>query len=197
MENEIICNCKQVTYNDIVVALHSLTSFDDVLDAFKEIQNITKCSTGCGGCYKKVLDVISKEMMGYNGIKITNSIDYLNRVYNAICGFATDYIVDLYKEKDKFDYIKINTKDTSVVDFLAGALGNSTSFVTIQASFTHPKHFAAIPANPIFSNSISFASLYIVISSKMIKPKCHTRTTSRHNSVDISIGIIYKKTDTK
>ena len=39
-------------------------------------------------------------------------------MYNAICGFATDYIIDLYKEKDKFDYIKINTKDVSVVDFL-------------------------------------------------------------------------------
>lgn len=50
--------------------------------------------------------------------KITNSIEYLNRVYNAICGFATDYIIDLYSEKDKFDYIKINTKDISVVDFL-------------------------------------------------------------------------------
>ena len=50
--------------------------------------------------------------------KIVNSLDYLNRVYNAICGFATDYIVDLYNEKDKFDYIKINTKDVSVVDFL-------------------------------------------------------------------------------
>ena len=65
MESNItICNCKKVSYNDIVVALHSLKSFDDVLDAFKEIQSITKCSTGCGGCYKKVLDVISKEMMG-------------------------------------------------------------------------------------------------------------------------------------
>lgn len=50
--------------------------------------------------------------------KVTNSIGYLNRVYNAICGFATDYIVDLYREKDKFDYIKINTEDVSVVDFL-------------------------------------------------------------------------------
>ncbi len=50
--------------------------------------------------------------------KIYNSIEYLNRVYNAISGFATDYIIDLYKEKDKFDYIKINTPDVSVVDFL-------------------------------------------------------------------------------
>jgi len=50
--------------------------------------------------------------------KITNSIEYINRIYNAICGFATDYIIDLYREKDKFDYIKINTPDISVVDFL-------------------------------------------------------------------------------
>ena len=50
--------------------------------------------------------------------QINNSIEYINRVYNAICGFATDYIVDVYNEKDKFDYIKINTKDISVVDFL-------------------------------------------------------------------------------
>ena len=53
-----------------------------------------------------------------NPKKINNSIEYINRVYNAICGFATDYIVDLYNEKDKFDYIKINTQDISVVDFL-------------------------------------------------------------------------------
>ncbi len=64
MENVIICNCKQVSYNDIVVALHSMKSFDDVLGAFEGVQKITNCSTGCGGCYQKVLDVISKEMMG-------------------------------------------------------------------------------------------------------------------------------------
>lgn len=49
---------------------------------------------------------------------ITNSIEYLNRVYNAISGFATDFIIDLYGKKDKFEYIKINTEDISVVDFL-------------------------------------------------------------------------------
>ncbi len=63
MENEIICNCKKVTYNDIVVALHSLENFDDVLKSFEGVQAITNCSTGCGGCYQKVLDVISAEMM--------------------------------------------------------------------------------------------------------------------------------------
>ena len=64
MENTIICNCKKVTYNDIVVALHQSKKFADVIDAFEGVKDITKCSTGCGGCYEKVLDVISKEMMG-------------------------------------------------------------------------------------------------------------------------------------
>ena len=38
--------------------------FDDVLDTFKKIQDITHCSTGCGGCHQKVLDLISEIMSG-------------------------------------------------------------------------------------------------------------------------------------
>ena len=64
MENVVVCNCKKVTYNDIVEALHSLESFDDVLKTFEAVQDITNCSTGCGGCYQKILDIISNEMMG-------------------------------------------------------------------------------------------------------------------------------------
>ena len=64
MENTIVCNCKKVTYNDIVVALHASKTFDDLLGTFEGVQKITNCSTGCGGCYQKVLDIISKEMMG-------------------------------------------------------------------------------------------------------------------------------------
>ena len=64
MENVIICNCMQVSYHDIVTALHNLKRLDDVLGVFEEVKSVTKCSTGCGGCYQKVLDIISKEMMG-------------------------------------------------------------------------------------------------------------------------------------
>ena len=64
MENVIVCNCKKVTYNDIVEALHDLDKFDDVLKTFETVQSITNCSTGCGGCYQKILDIISAEMMG-------------------------------------------------------------------------------------------------------------------------------------
>ena len=62
--NEMICNCKQVSYADVEHALHQMQRFDDVLQAFAEVQKITHCSTGCGGCYEKILDVLSKHMSG-------------------------------------------------------------------------------------------------------------------------------------
>jgi NAD(P)H-nitrite reductase large subunit len=59
----MVCNCKQVSYNDIADALHEHSNFDSVISAFESVQNVTNCSTGCGGCYQKVLDVISEIMM--------------------------------------------------------------------------------------------------------------------------------------
>ena len=63
-ENYTICNCKKVTYFDIEDALHDHEKFDDVLAAFEDVQKVTHCSTGCGGCHQKVLDVISEILMG-------------------------------------------------------------------------------------------------------------------------------------
>jgi NAD(P)H-nitrite reductase large subunit len=63
-ENYMVCNCKQVSFADIANALESHEKFESVLAAFESVQNVTHCSTGCGGCYQKVLDIISKEMMG-------------------------------------------------------------------------------------------------------------------------------------
>ena len=65
VENYMVCNCKQVSYGAIVDALHELAKFDDVLKAFEDVQAVTHCSTGCGGCHSKVLDVISEVMMGH------------------------------------------------------------------------------------------------------------------------------------
>ena len=60
----MICNCKKVSYGDIEDALHTLPKFTDVLKAFEDVRKVTHCSTGCGGCHNKVLDVISEIMMG-------------------------------------------------------------------------------------------------------------------------------------
>lgn len=62
--NYTVCNCKQVSYADIANALDNNNKFDDVLTAFEDVQKVTHCSTGCGGCHQKVLDIISEIMMG-------------------------------------------------------------------------------------------------------------------------------------
>ena len=62
-ENYIICNCMQVSYNDIADALEGHNKFEDVLQLFAAVEAVTHCSTGCGGCHDKVLEVISEIMM--------------------------------------------------------------------------------------------------------------------------------------
>lgn len=64
VENYMVCNCMQVSYSDIASAMDTLDKFDEVLNTFKKVQEITSCSTGCGGCHQKVLDVISEIMSG-------------------------------------------------------------------------------------------------------------------------------------
>ncbi len=63
-ENYTVCHCKQVSYADIANALDAHKTFDTVLAAFEDVQKVTHCSTGCGGCHDKVLDIISQIMMG-------------------------------------------------------------------------------------------------------------------------------------
>ncbi|MBQ8297332.1 MAG: (2Fe-2S)-binding protein [Ruminococcus sp.] len=49
-----------VKYSDIEQALHSADKLSDVTDAFKHVQEVTSCSTGCGGCYNSILEIISE-----------------------------------------------------------------------------------------------------------------------------------------
>lgn len=62
MENYTICNCKKVTYADIEDALHNEKHFENVEKAFADVQKVTKCSTGCGGCHQKIIETISEIM---------------------------------------------------------------------------------------------------------------------------------------
>ena len=67
-ENYMICNCKQVSYFDIADALKAHDKFNSVVEAFDDVQKVTNCTTGCGGCYQKVLDAISEIMMGHHRV---------------------------------------------------------------------------------------------------------------------------------
>lgn len=62
MTDYTICNCKQVTYFDVMDALEKCDKFSDVEREFEEVQKVTNCSTGCGGCHQKILDAISEIM---------------------------------------------------------------------------------------------------------------------------------------
>lgn len=52
----------------------------------------------------------------YEG-KGQNAINFVNTVYSCVTSLATDFIIETYGDKDKFDYIKINTGSVVVVDF--------------------------------------------------------------------------------
>ena len=58
-----ICNCKNVTYFNILDALEKHSKVENLLDVFEDVKKTTHCSTGCGGCYNRVLEVISDTMM--------------------------------------------------------------------------------------------------------------------------------------
>ena len=65
MENYEICHCMGVSFADVEDAMHDMTSFSDVLSVFQHVQEVTHCSTGCGGCHDKILDAISEIMHSY------------------------------------------------------------------------------------------------------------------------------------
>lgn len=52
----------------------------------------------------------------YEG-KGQNAINFMNTIYSCVTSLATDFIIETYGHKDKFDYIKINTGTVVVVDF--------------------------------------------------------------------------------
>ena len=61
-ENYTVCQCNDVTYFDILDAIHGNKDMNKLLDMFEAVKNTTKCSTGCGGCYNKVIAIISDIM---------------------------------------------------------------------------------------------------------------------------------------
>lgn len=62
-ENYVVCHCENVSYSDIENALYASNHFDSVLAAFEGVRQMTHCSTGCGGCHDKVMEIISELMM--------------------------------------------------------------------------------------------------------------------------------------
>ena len=63
-ENYVVCRCNNVKYFDILNAAGDHKDIDSLLKLFEEVKNTTHCSSGCGGCYNKVLAIISEMLSG-------------------------------------------------------------------------------------------------------------------------------------
>ena len=48
---------------------------------------------------------------------IANTSEYLNIVYTTFSNFAADHVISTYKDRDKFDYIRLDAKDVNITDF--------------------------------------------------------------------------------
>ena len=46
---ELVCKCKQVTYEQIDNVVKNEKDISDVVKVFEDVQRETHCSTGCGG----------------------------------------------------------------------------------------------------------------------------------------------------
>ena len=53
-----------MTLADIDNALQRSAHFSDVEKEFAEVQKLTSCSTGCGGCHDKIMAVLSERLSG-------------------------------------------------------------------------------------------------------------------------------------
>ncbi len=62
--NYVVCKCNNVTYFDILDEIHNQKDATDLLEVFEKVKNTTHCSGGCGGCYEKVIAIISAAMSG-------------------------------------------------------------------------------------------------------------------------------------
>ncbi len=62
LKNEEICHCMKVTDMDIEYALSKSENIGQVEAAFEDVQKMTKCSTGCGGCHDRILDILADMM---------------------------------------------------------------------------------------------------------------------------------------
>ena len=61
--------------------------------------------------------VLEVRLEGDYGDNDMNTIDYFNTVYSCVTSIATEFVLDRYENKDKYDFIVINTGDIVIIDF--------------------------------------------------------------------------------
>ena len=82
--------------------------------------------------------VLEFRLEGENVGKDGNTFDFLNTIYSCMTSAATDFIIDVFGENDKYDYVKITTGDIIIIDFnLSDEVKNSLIDMGYQASMKY------------------------------------------------------------
>ena len=61
--------------------------------------------------------ILELRLEGYYEKSDISGIDYANAVYSCMTASSTSFVTDIYGQKDRYDYIVINTGNIVVVDF--------------------------------------------------------------------------------
>lgn len=85
---------------------------------------------------------------------LKTTIGYLNAVINTASNISTDFIMNQYSQNDKYDYVKIDSKNTMPVDF---SIKNDKKLELSQIGFdTTLEYFK----NPLRAKKIKLVLLY-------------------------------------
>ncbi len=63
----------------------------------------------------------------YSG-KERNAVDFLNTIYSCLMYVGSEFVSSLYRKNDRYECIKINTRDTIIVDFNMSAAARRKLF---------------------------------------------------------------------
>lgn len=61
--------------------------------------------------------ILEVRLEGDYGGNDMNTINYVNTIYSCVTSIATEFVLDRYQDKDKYDFIVINTGDIIILDF--------------------------------------------------------------------------------
>lgn len=61
--------------------------------------------------------ILEFRLEGENVQKSESTFQFLNSIYSCMTCASTDFIIDVFGDNDKFDYVKINTGDVIIIDF--------------------------------------------------------------------------------
>lgn len=61
--------------------------------------------------------ILEFRLEGYYETNDISGIDYANAVYSCMTASSTAFVTDIYGQKDRYDYIILNTGDIVIVDF--------------------------------------------------------------------------------